>query len=837
MDFISFLGVRYYRRWLWVMTGVLGADCAHAQEAVDHYADLQFDSRMLWGSGSQADLSRFSRRNILRPGMHPVEVLVNDQRADSMVVKFVPALDKPALKDARACFTQEQLEKLGVNLNALSPLVAAKIARGDCIGVKDIYSDSTESFDFSTGRLAISVPQAYLINRMLQDVSPERWQSGITAFRSNYSYGYSRYQYGDVKSDSFSALFDSGLNVGDWYLRNSSYLAHNGTKSYFKSQRTTLQTDIPSLRARVVMGQLFSSAEYFSSYQLNGVMISTDPAMLPYSERMYRPTVRGIASSMATVRILQAGTVIYQGSVSPGPFSIDDYSPLGYGGDLTVVVTEADGSTRRFIVPFGNAVRLIRKGQIQYSASAGRYNAGSYGADRPWVAQVSGRWGASDGVNLYGGLLNAQGHYNATSLGAAFNTGIGAISGDVTLARARMRRQDSFLGTSYRLSYTKTIEPTRTVVRLATLRYSSRDFYTLNDTLAPVLSSRIGGRPRSEFTVALSQPVGGYGSLYLSGAWRNHWNSSVRRTQWEATYGTSIKRIGVSLTAAYSNDSFGNDRRLMLNVAIPLDGFGGGSTLRGTYLDERGRGSSQRLAYDSTFGEDRSLSYGLDVTKASSQPTAYGANASYTGRYGQIGGNVVKQGSATQLAVNGNGGVVVHAGGATFGHLLPDSIGLIDARDAGGATISNMGNASLDRSGFGLVGLSPYSRNDVQISPENLPLDVELESSQETAIPRAGAVVPLVFKTRREQAALLIVGEAYRDRLPFGTAITDANGKQLGTSGQGGRALLRGLEPEGVLNLTLSDGKECRSPYQLKQDDKSALGGLPAITMKCEEGP
>lgn len=798
-------------------------------------ADLQFDPRMLWGSASQADLRRFARRNVLEAGLHQVEVLLNGARAVPMTVRFRdPSAPQREFADARACFDQGQLETLGVNLDALDPGLRAELAAGACAGVTEIYPDSVENYDFSTGQLSISVPQAYIRNRYQRDISPDQWQAGMTAFRSNYSYSYNRYDFKGGSFQSFTGLLDSGLNVGGWYLRNSAYFSHSGKRTEFRSQRTSLQTDIPSWRARLVLGDIYSGSEYFSPYQMRGVMLSTGPAMLPYSERLYRPTVRGVAASQATIRILQADSVIYQGSVAPGPFAIDDYSPIGYGGDLTVIVTEANGSVQRFTVPFGNAVRLIRKGQLQYALSGGRYAGGYRTAVTPWVAQGTGRWGVHDGVNLYGGLLVAGQVYAAMAIGAAFNTPVGAISLDTTWARARPVDRSGSLGTSYRLSYSKTLESTRTVLRLATLRYSSEGFWTLSDTLSRGFPALRAGRPRGEFNLALSQPLGGYGSLYLSGALRNYWRSAARQTQWELGYGTRIKGVGVSLSAMFSNGSFGRDQQLMLNFSIPLSG---GSTIRTSLLRERNRGNTQRVSYDATVGEHRSLSYGVDVTRNDDKGMGYGLNANYQGRYGQIAAALNRQEHGTQVAVNGSGGIVAHGGGVTLGQLLPDSIGLIDAREAGGAQISNMSNASVDGSGYGLVPLSPYSLNEVQISPENLSLDVELQSTVEEAIPRAGAVVPLVFKTRRERSALLVIDEAYRARLPFGSPITDGAGNSLGTAGQGGRALLRGLPEDGQLEARLNDGVVCRTPYDLNDNPKTGEGGLPVIVMQCKNTP
>lgn len=49
---------------------------------------------------------------------------------------------------------------------------------------------------------------------------------------------------------------------------------------------------------------------------------------------------------------MQNGHEIYQTTVAPGPFEINDLYPTSYSGDLDVTVTEANGAVSRFSVPF-----------------------------------------------------------------------------------------------------------------------------------------------------------------------------------------------------------------------------------------------------------------------------------------------------------------------------------------------------------------------------------------------------------------------------------------------------------------------------------------------------
>ena len=55
--------------------------------------------------------------------------------------------------------------------------------------------------------------------------------------------------------------------------------------------------------------------------------------------------IHGIARGTAQVTIKQNGYDIYNSTVPPGPFTINDIYAAGNSGDLQVTIKEADGST------------------------------------------------------------------------------------------------------------------------------------------------------------------------------------------------------------------------------------------------------------------------------------------------------------------------------------------------------------------------------------------------------------------------------------------------------------------------------------------------------------
>ncbi len=64
--------------------------------------------------------------------------------------------------------------------------------------------------------------------------------------------------------------------------------------------------------------------------------------------------------------------MVYETTVPPGAFVIDDLSPSGYGSDLIVTVEESDGSKRTFSQPFSSVVQMLRPGVGRWDISGGQ---------------------------------------------------------------------------------------------------------------------------------------------------------------------------------------------------------------------------------------------------------------------------------------------------------------------------------------------------------------------------------------------------------------------------------------------------------------------------------
>ena len=603
--------------------------------------------------------------------------------------------------------------------------------------------------------------------------------------------------------------------------------------------QTNLQRSIAPLKSQFTLGDAFTDGALFDSVGFRGVQVASDDRMYPESQRGYAPIVRGIANSNARVQVRQNGNLLYETTVAPGAFEIDDLYPTGYGGNLDVVITEADGSVHTSTVPFAAAVNALRPGVTRFSTTIGQYRNSSV-ESHPMLFQGTLQHGFTNLITGYGGFILSPG-YVAAQVGAALNTRFGAIGFDITQASTHLDHESDRSGQSLRLSYSKLVEATNTNVAVAAYRYSSRGYLGLADAIAlrdfddRNMSYAAGGiqRGRLQITVNQSLPAG-YGSFYVTGSTQNYWDRDRTDTQLQAGYNNSYKRLNYNLAISRQLDTGTGrwDNRVMLSLNIPL-GTGAHAPYSSTTLQGGGRSSptTATQSVSGTLGVDNAFSYGMNASYShgggGSDNGSVGANAAYTSPLAAVSGSVSRSSNYTQGSVGISGGVVAYAGGVAFTPTMGDTLAIVEAKDAAGARIANGSGLRVDPWGHAIVSsLSPFASNQVEIDPKGLPINVELKSTQQSVAPTAGAVVRLKFNTENAgHAAILAISRADGKPVPFGAEVSNEQGQSIGTVAQAGRIIARGLKSDTgrlVVNWGEGAGEQCAVDYALpKMDGKS----------------
>ncbi|WP_423393402.1 fimbria/pilus outer membrane usher protein [Burkholderia sp. LMG 21824] len=804
-------------------------------------AEVQFDDLFLQRpGGARVDVSRFAKGNVAAPGSYRADLYVNTNWIGRAEITLRQVGD--SRNNVQPCFDRELLQQVGVDLAKLSPEATHKLtdANHACATIGMLVPDAVATFDNGEQRLDVSIPQASLSRAARGYVDPRYWDEGVPAALLSYNGNLYRADNQGASSTQAYLGLTAGLNVGPWRFRhngNTTYDTHGGT--HYQSVQTSLQRSIARLKAQLVIGDAFTDGTMFDSVGFRGVRIASDERMYPESQRGYAPTIHGIANSNALVQVRQNGNIIYSANVATGPFEIDDLYATGYGGDLDVIVTEADGSIHTFKVPYASAVSSLRPGITRFSVTAGQYRSPLL-SSKPALFQATVQHGFTNLITGYGGMTAAPG-YLAGLVGAALNTGLGSFAFDITQANTDLPGMGTRHGQSVKLSYSKLISPTNTNIAVAAYRYSSSGYLGLQDAMqlrgqqtGGVNSLLSGGVRRGQFQVMLNQGLpDGWGSFYLSGSTVNYWNRGGNDTQFQAGYNNNFRRINYGVSAARQFDATQNrwDNRFMLNVSIPLN-LGSRTLYSSTSLQHDSRGTTLvQQSLTGSLGVDNALSYGVNVGRTSGGGAGatvnMGGNVSYMSPYATFSGNASKGTGFTQYGGGISGGMVAYAGGLAFAPTMGETMAIVEAKDANGARVTAGSGLRIDSFGHALVpSLTPFSTNEVEIDPKGVPMSVELKSSAQHVAPTAGAVVRLKYETvGGGRAVIMRARMSGGEPVPFGAEVSDAAGQSVGTVAQDGRIVLRGVKTDaGTLKVKWGDTDDeiCLLSYTLPAASKAS---------------
>ncbi|MBB1201008.1 fimbrial biogenesis outer membrane usher protein [Enterobacteriaceae bacterium 89] len=792
-------------------------------EAKGSASDMEFDASFLNVEDQKSvDLSRFANGSSGTPGVYRTALYVNEQLITNSDIEFRARENKTVYP----CLTRDIIKNIAFDYSKLpSDFLTGPES---CIDLNRHLKDAQVNYDSNEQRLDILIPQMYMLNVARGTVSPELWDSGVPALMLGYNAnGYSSESRGQTYNSLYAGL-NAGLNVGAWYLRhNGSYTRMDNGPQEYSSINTYLQRDVPALRARALVGQSNTTGELFDTLPFTGVQLATDERMLPESLRGYAPEIRGIARTNARVTVRQGGQVLYETTVTPGEFLINDLYPTGYGGDLMVTVHENDGSEQTFSVPYAAVAQLLRPGSSRYSITGGELRSDSV-RGKPALYQGTYQYGLTNAVTGYGGLQLSEDYY-AVQLGSAIGTPVGALALDVTQARTHLDDGGKSLsGQSYQASYSKLISETNSNFSLAAYRFSTdgyMDFMTAMQTRDAVANGYAAdsiSRAKNRMTMTFGQGLpDGWGQLYLSGSMQNYWNKDGSDTQYQMGYSSRYKKVTYGLTASRTFSNLGSSQtNYLLSFSLPLgrDDQTHTPQLRSdlTY-DTNGR-TGQQLSLSGSAGEDNQYSYGATAMHANQ---GAGTSGSLSGNYRSpvtsMNGSVSGGGNYKSMSVGLNGTVVAHAGGVTFSPYTSDTFALVEAKGAEGASVSSYPGVRIDSHGYAIVPyLNAYQMNDISIDPKGMSDDVELANTSQKVAPYSGAVVKMKYDTKRG-TPILINSTWNNEPVPFGADVMDAKGNVLGSVGQGGQIYARVTQEQGQLMVKWGDetSGQCKVSYRL----------------------
>ena len=768
-------------------------------------ADLYFNPRFLADDpAAVADLSGFEKGQEVPPGTYRVDIYLNNGYMTTRDVTFQADAQGHGLSP---CLTRGQLASMGVDTGRVTGMAALDSTA--CVPLTTLISEATTRFDVGQQRLYLTVPQAFMGSHARGYIPPELWDNGITAGLVNYNFtgnnvhnttgGNSRYAYLNLQS---------GLNFGAWRLRDNSTWSYSSGGSASSNENrwqhvnSWLERDIISLRSRLTLGDSYTNGDVFDGINFRGAQLASDDNMLPDSQKGFAPVIHGIARGTAQVSVKQNGYEIYQSTVPPGPFTIDDLYAAGNGGDLQVTIKEADGTRQVFSVPWSTVPVLQREGHTRFALTAGEYRSGNSQQETPDFFQSTAMHGLPAGWTLYGGTQLAD-RYRAFNLGVGKNMGyFGALSLDITQANATLPDDSEHQGQSVRFLYNKSLDETGTNLQLVGYRYSTRGYYNFADTTYRRMSGysvetqdgviqvkpkftdyyNLAYSKRGKVQLSVTQQLGRTATLYLSGSHQTYWGTDDADEQLQAGLNAAVDDINWSLSYSLTKNAWqqGRDQMLAVNVNIPF---------------------SHWLRSDSrSVWRHASASYSL-----SHDLNGYGVS----------------------------GGVLAHANGITLSQPLNDTVVLVKAPGAGGVKVENQTGVRTDWRGYAVLPYATeYRENRVALDTNTLADNVDLDDAVVSVVPTHGAIVRASFNAQVGMKILMTLTHRGKP-VPFGALATSDSNQSGSIVADNGQVYLSGMPLAGKVRVKWGDAPDAQCVADYRLPPESQQQSLSQLSVAC----
>ncbi|MDX6910587.1 fimbria/pilus outer membrane usher protein [Hafnia paralvei] len=836
----------YRHKPLWYVFTIMAFFCP----ASSSYAEDAFDTSLLSindGSPKISNIPDAISGNVAE-GTYHVHLVINKElfSTENMLFKF----DKN--KKLQPCISISDYEKMN-----LKDIPSENKTEGECVIFSDVIKDGSADFDFPHMTVNLSIPQVYIQPLLPDEIPPALWDEGIPAAILEYQFS-SADTIKSVSKDqqgfeNFLAVKD-GINIGSWRYRNSTtYSSTTDGEKKWNSIDNYIETDIKKLKSELVLGDAYTAGTIFDSNKIMGIQLSSDNDMLPDSINGYAPTVHGIAKSNATVTIRDHGNIIYQENVAPGPFQINDLSPVSTAGTMDVTITEVDGSERHFIQNYATVPNLLRQGQIKYSITTGRISADvnqpiedvdapdtdSQLTDQPVgsgeanILQATFAYGLPWNLTASTGIQRSTNDFIASNIGLGINLGLmGAISVDETQDHNNDRINSS-KGNSLRLSYSNHLDSTD-----SDIQFSYRNFSNSYLTLADSLSHASGDSKISQQTTfSLNQMLYQESNLFTSFS-RTEYNDHHNEENWQTGFSLPVAHTSVSLSFGLSKSSEENadiDRQVTFNISIPLgDTYFSTpqnmSLMMNNNLKDQG---SELLGLNGQIMDNKNMHYSMQLGYDQSQSGSGGSNAhgsvDYKTKDMQLSSGVNKTSQQEQITFSGKGGAIIHRYGITFGQSSAGAMALISVPGANNISLNNGTNLATDWQGYAIVpDLSLYKKDEIQFDADSIGNSVTLNSLSTTVIPTRDAIVLASIETQGGRKVLILLDG---DKIAFGAEVTTSESKEIFYVDDQNQVFLTTNSKEGDLVINDVNGLQCKAHYSLPP--QSTNSSVTSITIPC----
>lgn len=773
----------------------------------DNSQKIYFDPQLFKDKNISNELiDKLNNGDTIISGDYKLDIYLNNQFITNRLINF-----KDQKGSVQPCFTLDFISELKIKSSNLSSGHTQS-----CYFLNELITSAYTKVNLSSLRLDITIPQADLVNTPAGYIPLKDLDSGNSIAFINYLANY--YHVDNSRSnnqDSTYVFLNGGVNLGTWQYRQQStinYANSNGTD--WQNIRSYIQKPLPEFHGITKLGQLITSGQFFSGLNYTGLSFDTDERTYPLSQRGYAPTITGVAETTATVTVTQNGYQIYQVTVPSGQFVIDDLNPTSYNGDLDVEVKEANGTIKRFTVPFSAVSQSLRQGQSKYNVAIGKTrDTASKSIFSDLIYQV----GVSNSITLNLGTRVAD-DYIAIGSGGVLTNSLGAFGVQTIYTNTRISNYDSDRLTGLRtsLSYSKTIQSTDTTISLASYHYATSGYRDLPDVLSlrdknekESVQNSSSYLQKNRFDITLSQKVNNFGNLFVTASRQDYRDDRPVNNQLQMGYSKVFdNNMSLNISVAKqrvsnSHNSKGTDETVTsVSLSMPIGSLSDyNASLGMNYSYSKDMGSQTQA---SLTGQQNNINYALGLNNLNDSDTrAVSGSLQKNFSKANVGVNASKGNQYWQAGTNVQGAVALHSEGITLGPYLSDTFALVEAKGAEGAHILNAQDTTIDSNGFALVPtLTPYQYNSILIDPKDTNNTIELLENEKRVAPYAGSAVKVSFSTRFGYPLLIKINMPNHITIPLGTEVKNSKDVVVGMIGQNNQIYLRAEKLKDKIHLS-----------------------------------
>jgi outer membrane usher protein len=693
------------------------------------------------------------------------------------------------------------------------PNTQPRLSQGEPFYALDAIPGLSYRVDSAAQTLWISAPptdftDATIVDGLItQNPRPQRTPWG----------GFLNYDFLGTRSsglNSVNGLFEAAL-FNDWGVGTSTFLGQNldrADRAFVRLDTVWTHDDSDNMTTLKLGDNITDPGLTGLATRFGGIQYGTNFSTRPYFVTFPLPALKGEAALPSTVQLYVNGVLKSTQQVPPGPFTVPAVPVVTGAGQATVVVQDMLGRQQVISAPFYATSNLLKAGLNDYSFSVGalRDNYGLASNDYgPFAASGLFRHGFSSDLTgeLHGEVSPGS---QDVSLGGTYSTpAIGAVN--LATAASHGKLGNGVLGLLGLQQQWQTFNAG------ANLQLASPHFTELGYDGLPAprkqIAANVGaflGHSSSATLTYLDQDSPLFGHVRLL----------------TASYSVAVLRNGFLALSAFHTLG-GNNNGAIVTFTVPL---GERSSLNAGIQRQNNRAQvfaqvQESLPAGTGSGYRVSTEVGPDAVNQAEYDYQ---NALGTYRVGAM--NAVGQ---TTYQGEANGALAFIGGGVFATRQIATSFGLVQVLGIPGVTVydDNQPVAVTDKNGDALLPrLRPYQNNSISLDAETLPLAAQVNTLNDSAVPRYRSGVVVKFPIASSRGATLTVKLADGQALPAGATVRVVGHQQDFPVGLNGEVYVTGLEPHNVIEASW-DHQSCRLNLNLPQT-QDPLPDLGTFTCK-----